>query len=526
MVQLSFVLECSSQLGAEALGLQPLLGPGTEGGTVLDAALSLILRAYPSSMSSIFVVVTDRSFARGFIAWALARGVPFANVQQGIFTPPPAAPDSSVVFMRDNLVLPSNFDFAQFLSATGPHVPPIVLLDQELARRRHTGHHIIVSQADYVAACDSRRALVQRTLLASLPSTAQESCHARIGLMGNPSDGFHGKTLSFLIRNFSATVTVTATDDGRVEVLPNPEADTLSFARGGLGALGAHTAVNGYYGGVRLVQAACHVFFQKCTQRGLLVQHCRGLSVAYETTIPRMVGLSGSSAIIVATFRALVRFFGVDVQRDLGIAPDELPTVILDVEREQLGISAGLQDRVVQTYGGLVHMDFSPPLVPRASALVGGVYTKVDPALLPPMYLAYNTLVGGDSGKVHSTVKERWAQREPGLVAGMQELAGLADEALVALRGTDAKRLASLMTKNFGCRRRLYGDDVVGMKNIAVIDLLFSLGLSAKFTGSGGAIVCMRSDGLGWLEADHEDKVVAAVLEHGFELIRVVPAGP
>jgi mevalonate kinase len=187
---------------------------------------------------------------------------------------------------------------------------------------------------------------------------------------------------------------------------------------------------------------------------------------------------------------------------------------------------AWLQDRVVQTYGGLVHMDFSPPLVPRASALVGGVYTKVDLALLPPMYLAYNTLVGGDSGKVHSTVKERWAQREPGLVAGMQELAGLADEALVALRGTDAKRLASLMTKNFGCRRRLYGDDVVGMKNIAVIDLLFSLGLSAKFTGSGGAIVCMRSDGLGWLEADHEDKVVAAVLEHGFELIRVVPAGP
>ena len=35
-----------------------------------------------------------------------------------------------------------------------------------------------------------------------------ESCPARIGLMGNPSDGFQGKTISFLIDNFSACVTI------------------------------------------------------------------------------------------------------------------------------------------------------------------------------------------------------------------------------------------------------------------------------------------------------------------------------
>jgi galactokinase/mevalonate kinase-like predicted kinase len=33
--------------------------------------------------------------------------------------------------------------------------------------------------------------------------------------------------------------------------------------------------------------------------------------------------------------------------------------VILNIEKEELGISAGLQDRVIQTYGGLVHMDFT-----------------------------------------------------------------------------------------------------------------------------------------------------------------------
>jgi hypothetical protein len=35
-----------------------------------------------------------------------------------------------------------------------------------------------------------------------------EHCYARIGLMGNPSDGFQGKTLSFLIKNFAATVII------------------------------------------------------------------------------------------------------------------------------------------------------------------------------------------------------------------------------------------------------------------------------------------------------------------------------
>lgn len=36
----------------------------------------------------------------------------------------------------------------------------------------------------------------------------EDICHARIGLMGNPSDGFNGKTLSFLINNFHTKVTI------------------------------------------------------------------------------------------------------------------------------------------------------------------------------------------------------------------------------------------------------------------------------------------------------------------------------
>lgn len=70
------------------------------------------------------------------------------------------------------------------------------------------------------------------------------------------------------------------------------------------------------------------------------------------------MGLSGSSAIIVATFRSILRYYNLTID-DLKIEKERFPEVILNIEKEELGISAGLQDRVIQTYGGLVHMDFT-----------------------------------------------------------------------------------------------------------------------------------------------------------------------
>lgn len=51
---------------------------------------------------------------------------------------------------------------------------------------------------------------------------------------------------------------------------------------------------------------------------------------------------------------------------------------------------------------------------PRA----GGVYTPLSPALLPELYLVYNIDLGGDSGKVHATVKERWLRGDAEVTEG------------------------------------------------------------------------------------------------------------
>lgn len=103
------------------------------------------------------------------------------------------------------------------------------------------------------------------------------------------------------------------------------------------------------------------------------------------------------------------------------LVPSEFPQVVLSVEKTELGISAGLQDRVIQTYGGLVHMDFTGSVAESDSP-----YTKLSPALLPSMYLAYNTSTGGESGAVHNTVRSRWEQRDPELVDGMRVLGNIA----------------------------------------------------------------------------------------------------
>ncbi len=73
--------------------------------------------------------------------------------------------------------------------------------------------------------------------VASLPNTVEESCFARVGLMGNPSDGFEGKTVSFLIQNFRATVTLEPTSAERgIEIV-----EPLAF--GGLDELQLHSTV-------------------------------------------------------------------------------------------------------------------------------------------------------------------------------------------------------------------------------------------------------------------------------------------
>jgi glucuronokinase len=104
----------------------------------------------------------------------------------------------------------------------------------------------------------------------------------------------------------------------------------------------------------------------------------------------------------------------------------------------------------------------------------------------------------------------------------MAALGSLADRALDQLKAGDYRGLAQSTEENFSLRRSLYGDEVVGARNIAMAELAKCRGFSAKFTGSGGALLCLRSDGINsWLRQEEEDSVIAEFATRGFSLVRI-----
>eukprot|EP01031_Cornospumella_fuschlensis_P035351 gene35351-42840_t len=322
----------------------------------------------------------------------------------------------------------------------------------------------------------------------SHPTTIHAQCYARVGFMGNPSDNFEGKTMSFTLRNFAAHVFLTPHSHTPGEAADPSITIEDHAVFGDAAQLLRHSAALGYSSGLRVLQAACAVFLRLLSAQQPQALALRGgFTLRYGSSIPRMVGLSGSSALVLATFRALLRHYGVSPAQLL-LTRHSLPQVVLDVERTELGISAGLQDRVVQAWGGLVYMDFSPstPLEQR--------YTSLPASLLPPLYLVYDAQAGGESGAVHSSVKERWARRDPQLLLLAQQMAANVDDCLQALRTGARAAVGACMDRNFQLRREIYGDAVVGAKNLRIAQLLAQLGWHAKFTGSGGAFVCLHRD--------------------------------
>jgi glucuronokinase len=113
----------------------------------------------------------------------------------------------------------------------------------------------------------------------------ESHAYAHAGLIGNPCDGYYGKTISFIIRNFSARVWVAESD--RLQVVPGPR-DPVDF--GLLEELTADVNLHGYYGGLRLLKATLKRFRDYCNENGITLptKNCR---LWYDTDIPMQVGL-------------------------------------------------------------------------------------------------------------------------------------------------------------------------------------------------------------------------------------------
>lgn len=333
----------------------------------------------------------------------------------------------------------------------------------------------------------------------------ERSTYSRMGLLGNPSDGFGGKTLTVQVRDFAAILRLWESPE--LTIRRHPRHDPFVFES--LAELHRIAEEDGYYGGTRLLYAACKRFYEYCTDNGVPLREAN-FTIEYDTTIPRQVGLGGSSAIVVGALQCLMQFHGL-TEREI---PRELqPQLALSVEQE-LGIKAGLQDRVAQVYGGLTYMDFAPEYMREHGH---GLYEKLALDLLPELYLAYIPHSTTSSGKAHNLIHYRYDNGDPEVRGAMAQFARYADLGHAALEAGDVEEFGRLMDRNFDLRRRIYGDEVIGEGNLEMIGMARDFGLPAKFTGSGGAITGVLSEGVDVTE------VRRAFEARGYRFVHVTP---
>ncbi len=299
---------------------------------------------------------------------------------------------------------------------------------------------------------------------------------ARAGLLGNPSDGYFGKVIAISIKNFWAGVSL---QESSVIQIKTNEQDWNTFSN--IRERAEKIDLYGYYGGVRLIKAAIKKFYEFCLNQDIQLAD-KNFTIQYVSTIPRQLGLGGSSAIITAAIRALMEFYNV------AIPMETFPSIILDAELDELGINAGLMDRVVQVYEGCIYMNLEEKLIKEKGH---GIYEQLDPKLLPDLYIAYKPELGKESGRVLDDIRVGYEKGDRFVIDTLSHIAEKADLGKQALLQGNMDKLHDLMNENFDLRSKIMK---ISSSNLEMIQTARQCGASAKFAGSGGSIIGMVKD--------------------------------
>jgi glucuronokinase len=205
------------------------------------------------------------------------------------------------------------------------------------------------------------------------------------------------------------------------------------------------------------------------------------------STIPRSVGLAGSSALAVAAIDALAAWWAIALDRRVVAA------LALAAEAEVLGIPAGWQDRVVQAERTAVLVDAAQmdvvdglevPAVRRLAGSPGG-------GAGARLVVGWSATAASDSSGYHAGL--RADQRDdPGRHrSAMAELAALARRAADAWDVGDVGGVAAAMDEGWRIRQRVAP---LRPDHAAIVEIARRAGVAATTPGSGGAVIAIAED--------------------------------
>lgn len=251
------------------------------------------------------------------------------------------------------------------------------------------------------------------------------SVAARAALAGNPSDGYGGAVTSIPVPTLAATVAV---------------------------RLGDHSS--------ELVRAVL------ARWEGTFAPIDVGVTLAVDTSIPRSVGLAGSSAIVIAGLRALA------AHAHVSLGEQQTIELAHSIEREDLGIAGGWQDQLSQTAGCPVAMEFAP--ASHARPLV--------PGRRIPFFVAWDEASAEASSVVHAELPRT-------LAAGTPEIHAMAEQARMAARAFEAGDVHALKQAMDASLDLRFDAVPIAPRHREMAETARSRGVACNFTGSGGAIV-------------------------------------
>jgi glucuronokinase len=295
---------------------------------------------------------------------------------------------------------------------------------------------------------------------------------ARVGLVGNPSDGHGGAVLAAIVEAWAAEAVA----------MPMPGVVRLRSRTAGVAEWASARGLVADVAARRTDAPHGIVVAALATLDDYLDGGLPGVELEWSSTVPRSVGLAGSSAIAIAVIEA------VSALRSGPVDPRLVAALALDAEVHWMGIAAGWQDRIVQAHRGAVLVD------------AGDMSTSIDgravPSVRPLPGFVLDAVIGWraddceNSGVYHRALRGRASDRA--VADGMVRLGDLARHAVTSVAAGDAAGLRELVDASWRTR---CDTAPLQPRHAQLVEAVRAAGVVATSPGSGGSVVALPADG-------------------------------